>query len=379
MGARAWRDLDWLALALTAAVCAVGLAAIAGASGRGLHDPTVIFRLKRQVMWYALGLAVLAMLAATDYHLWARWWAPLYAGALLLLLAVMAVGHHSYGAQRWISLGPLDLQPSEFSKLAVILALAVVLSARAGRMRRWKDVLLPAACVALPGCLVALQPDLGTSLVFGVIFIGMVYAAGFSGWRMLLGLLLLAGGVVGLVLAHLHWPHRVPLPLHAYQLKRLLAFVNPGADPLGNGYHILQSEMAIGSGRLLGNGLFSGGAGGQLTYLPAAYTDFVFAAVGDTLGFAGAAGVLVALSLIVWRAIACMGAARDALGGLIAAGVACMLGFETLLNVAMTMGMMPVTGVPLPFTSYGGSAALVNFAAVGLMESVYLRRRRIRF
>ena len=373
-----WKDVDWLLLLLALASCCLGLVGIVAAEGQSLRDPAVLHLVKRQALAVAVGGVACAAFAAVDYHVWLRLWRLAYGGTLFLLFAVLAVGRHSLGAQRWIPLGPFDLQPSEVAKLALVVALAAVLAERAGQVRTLRDLWGPAALTAVPAALVAVQPDLGTALVLAAIFAGMVFAAGFPGWKVLLYGALLVGAAVGLIAAHLRWPHRVPLPLHGYQLQRLLAFLDPQADPQGSGYQILQSEMATGSGRLFGNGVLSGGAGGQLAYFPEANTDFIFATLGDALGFVGSSLVLTILGLVFWRVVACMARAPDALGALLAAGVASMLGFEVVLNAGMTLGLMPVTGVPLPFTSYGGSAVVVSLASVGVVESVYRQRRRRR-
>lgn len=376
-----WKDLDWLLLGLMACSCALGLAGIAAATGTGIHDPAMLYVLKRQLLWIVLGFFAFIVMAAIDYHIWEDWWKPLYGLALVLLIAVLGIGHHTLGARRWIAIGPFDLQPSEFAKLAVIIGLAALLGLRNGgteRPDRLRDLWVPVAFVAVPALLVTLQPDLGTSLVFFAILVGMIYVAGYPGPPLAALLVLLLGAAVGVIAAHLRWPHLVPLPLHGYQLQRILVFLNPAAYAQTGGYHILQSEMAVGSGRILGNGLFSGGAGGQLGYLPEASTDFIFASISDSLGFVGASATLLVLGLIVWRITASMAAARDTFGALLAAGVACMVGFQTVINVGVTLGLMPVTGVPLPFGSYGGSAILVNFAALGVVQSVHLRRRPLR-
>ncbi len=381
-GCRALAQLkrfDWLLIGLAVLSCALGLVSIAGASGTSLGDPAVAYVVKRQMLSFAIGGVAFLIFSLSDYHFWASWWRVIYGGAILLLMAVMVIGHHSLGAQRWIRVGPFDLQPSELSKLAMVIALAAILSSRAGKMRSYRDLVLPAVAIAFPVLLVLLQPDLGTSLVFLVILGGMAFAAGFPGHKLLLVGVLGLGLAVGLVWAHLRWPHYVPLPIHAYQLARLTAFVNPEAYARTSGYQILQSEMAVGSGRLFGSGLFSGGVGGQLAYMPEATTDFIFTSIADTMGFVGGVAVIVVLGLVVWRVLSCMALAPDTTGALLAAGVACMLGFETLLNVGVTLGLMPVTGVPLPFTSYGGSSAMVSLASIGLVQSVYSRRKRARF
>lgn len=360
-----------LALALTAAFA--GVVAIAGASAPVLRMAFA----KKQVEAIILGIVALTACTVIDYHVWARWRTVIYVALLGLLAAVRVVGHSTLGATRWISVGGFDLQPSEFAKLMLVFWLAGGLAPLAGELRHWRQILIPLVGTAAAAGLVALQPDLGTSLVFLAALIGVLFASGFSVTRLVAALVLVLGGGVLLVVAHLRW--HVPLPLHDYQLNRLLAFLNPQQDPLGAGYHVLQSEMAIGSGRTAGAGLFSGGVNNQLRYLPEAQTDFIFASISNMTGFAGACAVLGLLGTVVWRALHCMASAKDALGVLLAGGIATIFAFQTLLNAGVALGIMPVTGVPLPFFSMGGTATLVNFAAVGVLESVYARRKRIQF
>ncbi len=375
---RFWRNLDWALLAITFGAAGAGLVAIAGVSGTSLHAPAVRLLVIKQLIWTVLGTGALAACALTDYHLVERWRRELYVILLLMLGVVLVAGHHNLGSQRWIQIGPLQVQPSEFSKLLLIFWLSAILAPKAGSLRRWEQVLLPVAGAALAAGLVAIQPDLGTSMVFFAILGGMLYIAGFSGARLVTVAAVGLGLIIGLVAAHLRW-HQVPLPLHNYQLQRLLAFLHPHRNAQGSGYHIVQAEMAIGSGRLTGTGLFSGGVNHQLQYLPEAQTDFIFASIANVGGLLGAALVLVLLAGIVWRALWCMLGARDALGALLAGGIAVMIGFQTLLNVGVAVGLLPVTGVPLPFMSYGGSAALVDWLAVGILQSVSVRRRKIQF
>jgi rod shape determining protein RodA len=374
---RFWQNFDWLLLGLTCVAAAAGVIGIASASGTSLHSPAVMPLVKRQVEAILLGLGALFVFAAVDYHAWARWRRLLYVLMLGLLAAVLALGHHTLGAQRWILIRGFEFQPSEFGKLILVCCLGGMLAPHAGEVRHWRQAIVPTVLAAIPAALVAAEPDLGTSLIFAAALIGVLFAAGFSGVRITAVLLVLAGGVTAAVVAHLRW--HVPLPLKGYQLARLLSFINPQADPQNTGWHVIQSETAIGSGRILGTGLFSGGVNDQLQYLPEPQTDFVFASISNTTGFVGAAAVLLVLAVLVWRALRCMAVARDGLGALIAGGIAAILAFQTALNAAVALGVVPVTGVPLPFFSYGGSACLANFAAIGLLESVYVRRKKFQF
>ncbi len=374
---RFWRNLDWPLFALCLLAAGAGLVAIASASGSSLHDPTVHSYLKHQGTAIALGVVGMFIAAAIDYHALARWHRWLYAGTLVLLAAVLVLGRHRYGAARWIPLGGFELQPSEFGKIVLVITLAAILAPLAGTVHRWRQALVPTLLAVVPAALVAKEPDLGTSMIYAAALGGVLFAAGFSGLRLAVIGVAGVGAAVGLVVAHLRF--HVPLPIAPYQLDRLLSFVNPQADLQGSGWQVLQSELAVGSGRLMGTGLFSGGVNNQLHFLPEPQTDFMFASIANVGGFIGAAGVLVLLGAIVARILRSMAAAGDVLGGLIAGGVAAVLGFQTLLNAAVALGVVPVTGVPLPFFSYGGSSVLADFLAVGLVQSVHLRRRRLQF
>jgi rod shape determining protein RodA len=375
--ARVWQRLDWVLLVAVAVAGAAGVVAVAAASASSPRAPAAWAFARKQVGALVVGGLALAACTLVDYHVWARYRRALYGLLCALLLAVLVVGRHKLGASRWIALGPVSLQPSEFAKLMLVMWLAASLAPLAGELRSWRQVAVPVLGTALPAALVAAQPDLGTSLVFGAALVGVLYAAGFPVGKLLGGLGVVGGGAVAAVAALLRW--HLPLPLHGYQLQRLMIFLDPQQDPQGAGYQVLQSEMAIGSGRLLGTGLFSGGVNNQLHFLPEPQSDFIFAAISNMTGFVGACSVLALLGIIAWRALCCMAVARDAMGALLAGGIAATWAFQTVLNAGVALGVMPVTGVPLPLFSSGGTALLTNLAAVGVLESIYLRRKKIQF
>lgn len=376
MEKRLLKNLDWTLLGAVVLLVALGLTMVASATQFKPADASTWGYVVRQAVWFGIGLAAMTVVVAVDYHVLARWTRGFYIVNLLGLLAVRLVGKETLGAARWIQVGPVVIQPSEFAKLLIIITLAAYLARREGDMRDWRDLVMPALHILPPMALILAQPDLGTSLVLVAILYGMLYVGGVPGARLAglgLGGLALA---VGYIIAHFQLG--VPVPLKEYQLKRLIVFVNPESDPLGAGYHILQSETAVGSGRLLGRGLFAG-TQNQLNYLPEQHTDFIFSVIGEELGFLGGVLVLGLFFVVLWRGLEAAAKARDLFGSLLAAGVVSMLGFHVLVNIGMTIGVMPVTGVPLPFISYGGSSLLTNSLAVGLLLNIYMRRQKILF
>ena len=286
---------------------------------------------------------------------------------LILLILVMLVGQTALGAQRWIALGPISIQPSEFSKLIMIIALAAMLEKRGGKINTITDLAPVAAYVGVPFLLVLKQPDLGTSLVFLAIFFGMVFVAGVR-LRLLLGIF-----GAGLAAMPVLWHF-----LKDYQKMRIMVFMDPNVDPLGAGYHIIQSKIAIGSGMLFGKGLF-GGTQSQLNFLPENHTDFIFSVVGEELGFVGCAILLLLYLVVLWRGIRIAQDASDMFGRLLAVGITSMIAFHVLINVGMTMGIMPVTGIPLPLMSYGASSLTTNIMAIAILLNIQLRRQKLLF
>ncbi|MDK2877756.1 MAG: rod shape determining protein RodA [Thermoanaerobacteraceae bacterium] len=321
---------------------------------------------KMQFIWFCLGLVAMFFIMAVDYHTIAQWSNVIYVLNLGMLIAVMILGRESMGAQRWIPLGPFSLQPSEFAKLAIIITLAKHLEKKRS-LNNIKDVVPAFLHVGIPLILILKQPDLGTSLVLLAILFGMMFVAGIS--FKLFGAII-GSGVMSLPLL---WNF-----LHDYQKKRILVFLNPNLDPLGAGYHVIQSKIAIGSGKLLGKGLFQG-TQNQLDFIPEQHTDFIFAVLGEELGFVGGMLLLVLFFLLIYYTIQVAFKARDLLGTYMVIGIATMWTFQVMVNIGMTLGIMPVTGIPLPFMSYGGSSFLMNMMSVGLVLNIGMRRQKILF
>nr|WP_240610850.1 rod shape-determining protein RodA [Ammonifex thiophilus] len=371
------RSLDWTLIATTLLIILYGMVAISSAThatSPSVSDP--LLYVKRQVVWVVLGWTAALALISWRYEELARysWW--VYGGAFLMLLAVLAVGHEALGAQRWIRLGPFIFQPSEFAKLALVISLGSFLAQREGKLHRLKDLLPVFAFVAPLLLLVMKQPDLGTSLVFVAITVGMLYVAG-APPRLLLSLV---GGGLFLAVAWVwaHFRFGVWIPMKEYQLNRIIIFLDPWSDWQGAGYHVIQSQIAIGSGGIWGRGLYQGSQS-QLNFLPEQHTDFIFSVVGEELGFCGSTLLLLLYFLLLFRGVRIMVEAKDTYGRLLAAGIISMIAFHVFVNVGMTMGIMPAAGIPLPLFSYGGSSMIVNLASIGLLENIYRRSRRLLF
>lgn len=332
---------------------------------------------KLQAVWILSGLVITAVVAFFDYRKLRKMSWLLYGINLALLVAVFFVGSSAKGAQRWIPVtSSFAIQPSEFAKILIIVTLADFLAKRQGRLNRFRDFIPPFVFVAVPMLLIFMQPDLGTSMVLAAILIGMMYVAGANSWKFT-GLLLAAAAIVGVAL-WLHFAYGVPLPMKDYQLKRLIIFMDPASDMAGDGYHIIQSMWAIGSGGLWGKG-YRMGTQGRFNFLPEHHTDFIFSVVGEEFGFIGAVTLLFLFLIFVLRAVNIASKSGDLFGMLVATGIVSMFTFHILVNVGMTSGIMPVTGIPLPLISYGGSTMWSNMLAVGLLLSINLRRQRLMF
>lgn len=345
---------------------ALGLVMIYSASAPRLEtlglNPTR--DLERQAIFVIIGFVGFAVTSMIDLRALKRWVPAIYLISVVSLVLVLSpLGASVKGAQRWIPVGPYQFQPAEIAKIAVVLGLAGLLSAAAKPMR-WDRVARGVALVAVPSLLIFLQPDLGTMLTFGFIAIVMIFIAGATFRQM--GALLVAAILVAVGVFQVG-------AVKEYQLVRLTAFLDSAADPLGPGYNQLQSEIAIGTGGLMGKGLFNG-TQTNLRFVPEQSSDFIFTALGEQLGFIGSAFVLVLFGVIIWRILMAAVNARGRFGQLVAIGVAAVVSFHVFVNVGMTVRLMPVTGLPLPFMSAGGTVFVAMSVALGLVHSVWIHR-----
>ena len=367
MNNRLLRRLDITMIATVAAIIVISLVIIGSATHINTPSDERYWFVQRQGIFAIINGLLIFFLLNFDYKMLQHYGNRLYIFNLIMLVAVMVLGQSALGAQRWIQIGPITLQPSEFSKIIMIISLASILEDKIGKLNTFKDLLPVAAYLAVPFLLVLKQPDLGTSLVFLAIFVGMIFAAGVN--LRLLAMIFGAGIACLPVLWHF---------LKDYQKMRIMVFMDPNVDPLGSGYHIIQSKIAIGSGMLFGKGLF-GGTQSQLNFLPENHTDFIFAVVGEELGCVGAALLLILYLILLYRGVKIAREASDNFGMLLAVGISSMLAFHVLVNVGMTTGIMPVTGIPLPLMSYGVSSLTTNMMSIGILLNIYMRRQKILF
>jgi rod shape determining protein RodA len=365
---RSWRDYNWFLLGCVLVLLGFSLALVYSAT---LKDPNTQGYFSRHLVNLIIGSVAMALLTALDYHALQAWTRPLSLGTVVLLAAVLALGQNRGGAQTWIDLGLRTFQPSEAAKLLIVVALAAYF-ARFERGAGATKVQLGGLILAgLPILLVFIQPDFGTAMVISFTWFLIAWTAGLRWWQLaILDAAAIPAGYIG-------WT-RV---LDPEQQSRILVFLDPlGYDPqLQNGaWNIMQALNAIGSGGLTGRGWLHGPMT-QGSYIPVQYSDFIFATAGEELGFVGSTILLLFEGVLIWQALAVAGAARDMFGRLIAVGIAAMFMCHMLVNAGMNMSIMPITGIPLPFISYGGSFTMAALAAIGLLQSVALHRRRIMF
>ena len=360
------RRLDFPLLIASLAIIIYSLITISSATHINTPGEERFWYVQRQGLFALMNIIFAAFFLNFDYRGLQQYGKKLYIFNLVMLVAVMLVGTTALGAQRWIQLGPISIQPSEFSKLLVIICMASVLESRMGTLNSLRDLIPIAVYIGIPFILVLKQPDLGTSLVFMAIFFGMIIACGIR-WRILVGIVM-----AGIASFPILWN----FVLKDYQKTRLYVFIDPNIDPLGSGYHIIQSKIAIGSGMLFGKGIFQG-TQSQLNFLPENHTDFIFAVVGEEFGFIGAVILLSLYLIVMWRGIQIAREAGDMFGRLLAVGITSMLGFHVLVNVGMTTGIMPVTGIPLPLMSYGVSALTTDILAIAILLNINLRKNKL--
>ena len=324
-------------------------------------DPTAAMR--RQLVFGGVALVAFVAVSMIDYRIYRRMLVPIYGTMVAVLVAVLFFPPHQ-GASRWIPLGSFQFQPSEFAKVALVVVLGGFLARESKRKLGWKRLALALALMALPGSLIFRQPDLGTMLVFGFIAIGILFAAGTRIKQMAVLLAIGVGGVMAVF--------RLDV-LRSYQVERLAGFFDQTRDLQGVNWHLYQSQIAIGSGQLLGRGLFQG-TQTRLNFIPAQTSDFIFTAIGEQFGFLGGAAVIIMYAVLVWRILIVAAGAPNRFGAFIAVGMASLLSFHIFVNIGMTIGLVPVTGLPLPFVSAGGSAMISMAAGLGIVNSVWRSR-----
>lgn len=377
------KNIDWLFVALLFTLLGISLFVLASASGN-LVSNRPYYYVQRQAVWALLGIAVAAFVGWFNYRDLQRFALPVYLISLALLIGVLFVEPtNGLDAYRWFRFGSFSFQPSELAKLAIILTLAAYLANNQDRINEWRVFIGVILLTVVPMLLIMKEPDLGTALIFGFIMVIMMWLGGIPRRRVLV-LVLIALLLVGLVFVdlwfatdgftHLAENLSLPLPIKTYQLNRLIIFVNPEMDPTNTGYQIIQSKVAIGSGGLFGKG-YGEGSQVQNNFLPDHHTDFIFAVIGEELGFIGGIMILAVYVLLLLLAVRIALRAADMFGTLIVSGVAAMLLFQIFVNIGMTVGLMPVTGITLPLLSYGGTSLLINMLALGLVLSVNMRSK----
>jgi rod shape determining protein RodA len=362
----AWRAFDLQLAAYSALLAILGLVMAYTNSveqGQSVLGGGTTF--VRGLMWTGIALVAFVITTAFDYK-WLKTFAwPLYVFQLALLVATLFLGHGVGGSSRWISIGPFDFQFSELAKILMIVVLANYLGARQGRLRSLASILGACVLVGPPWLLVMLQPDLGSSLVMLAILAGMLFMSGAS--------LRWLGAMVGAVLASL--PIVWNYVLHDYQKQRLTSFLDPSSDTQGAGYQLYQSQIAVGSGGWAGTGL-TNGSQNQLNFLPVQESDFVAAIYLEELGFIGAMVLLVLFAALLWRVMASGWRSKDPFGMMFASGLASMILFQVIVNLGMVIGLMPITGIPLPFISHGGASLISLAVGLGIVQSINIRQTR---
>jgi rod shape determining protein RodA len=368
------RSLDWILLAGVAALVVVGLWGVAGVTKFAVqNDPT--YYLNRQILYACVGGVVLVAAALVDPDLYRRYWRAIFIGTAAVIAFVLLVGHAARGSTRWISLGFFTFQPSEFGKLLFVLALAGMLVERERALSSWETTVRVVGIGLVPVLLVFAQPDLGTALVYLAALGAMLFVAGVP-WRHLTVL----GSLVVLVAVGVLWagPAAGVNVLKSYQQQRLTCFTHPSNCPAAAGYNLDQSKTTVGSGQIRGRGV-KNATQVNLGFLPESGTDFVFAGYAEQRGFVGAALLLGLYLLVLWRGLRVVTVARDLFSAVVAGGIVVALLFQIFVNVGMTMGIAPITGIPLPFVSVGGSSLIANLAAMGVLLAIHARGRVSRY
>lgn len=352
---------EWPLFLCALLLIAIGVMTVLSATRSG--DVLISRFVLRQVSWAGVGMLAMLMTVSFDYHLLQRYGYLLYGGAIVLLVLTAIIGVEGGGAQRWIRIGPIALQPSEFVKVPVVIACAAYLHRHVSEEPvPTPSLFIPALLLGVPVLLILKQPDLGTAIIVAITAGTVILVAGL---RTRLLLFLAASAALALPYA---WTFLKP-----YQRQRILTFLDPQTDPLGAGYHIIQSKIAIGAGALTGKGYLQGSQN-QLQFLPEQHTDFVFSVFAEEWGFIGCMLLMLAYILLLSRCFVIALRAKDSFGLLLATGLTAMIFCQVLINIGMTTGTLPVVGATLPFLSYGGSSLLVSMVAIGVMMNISMRR-----
>ncbi|MBI5137226.1 MAG: rod shape-determining protein RodA [Nitrospirae bacterium] len=362
---RVLEHMDWRLVALVLAILALGVTTIYSVTPQWSRGGTPLFL--KQCSWAVVGVVAFVVFSAFDYQRLLGYAHYFYWATLALLVLVESLGRVGMGAQRWVDVGGVSLQPSELAKLSVTLMLARYFPERITAAGfRFRDLLVPGIYVLLPFGLILRQPDLGSALLVVFVFGVILLIVGLRRRSLVWAALLTGMGLP--FLWEFFWNS-----LREYQRNRLLTFLNPGADPLGSGYHVMQSKIAIGAGGLAGQG-FQQGTQSQLKFLPEGHTDFIFSVFAEQWGFLGVTVLLLLFAGLIACGMDIAMKAKDLPGMLVAAGVTCMLTFPIFINLGMTLGVAPVVGVPLPLMSYGGTALVTTMAALGILANVHVQR-----
>jgi rod shape determining protein RodA len=354
---RFWKNFDWLFAATLLVILCMGFLNIYSASnaaGSPFHW--------KQLVWYMLGTLTAIFMLSFDYRQLSKWAPFLYVILCILLLAVLIVGKSAGGAQRWLPLGFMNLQPSEPAKLIMIIVLSSWFSLNYKSTYRLVDLWQPILLALIPAMMIYKQPDLGTSLFLIILLASIIYIANLE-WKSYL--IIMGSGMLAIPLA---WKF-----MHDYQKKRILTFLNPASDPQGSGYHVIQSKIAIGSGQMFGKG-FMHGSQAHLKFLPEVHTDFAFSIWCEEWGFAGAVILLLAFCLLLYRGLRIAANCKESFGTYLAFGITAMIFCQAAINICMVTGLMPVVGIPLPFISYGGSSIITSMAGAGIILNISGRR-----
>lgn len=366
---RLFQNFDWWLIIAVGLLVLLGVILINNTTAgvEGIFDTANLLQdfTFRQIIYALVGFGVLFVLSQIDYRIFAGLSWVFYLGMLALLGVVFIIGRLTLGAQRWIPLGPFQLQPSEIGKLLIVLVLAKFLADNSKQMDKWRTLAFSLGIVLVPTVMTYLQPDLGTSLIFIFLWGVMVLAAGLS-WKQLLIL-----GVLLLILLPIVW-----LTMQDYQRARLTTFLNPAADPLGAGYNVTQARIAIGSGEVFGRGI-GAGTQSQLQFLRIRHTDFIFSVVGEELGFFGGVFFFGLYVFVLLRMLRAAQVSRSVFGRLTAVGFAAALFFQAFVNLGMNVGIMPVTGIPLPFVSSGGSSLVTYLMMIGIIQSILAHEKML--